>query len=305
MSTWRDIWRYGVIANRFYAENEEKGEAAFQILKEVYDKTNTQYRKDGMIRYIMAEAYELKYHQTNNYEYRDMALANYEEAAKLFPVDHWKKVAKGSYDRVNKNIALEDFFCIKEEKLSVKVNGKYKSFYVHTTDFDRFLWYGFEKVYRFVHLNDFARYVCLSALSRGSSEWPLSLVDFRTVLELEIKQCFPGIIDEEFYSEKNRYSLYKIIEKLYELKKINFGECQAFHNIRLAGNIAAHNLYADESYKKLNVAKFIEILGFFDVYRANNTVQPKEKIEYPLCQLTLEEYKEKLYEENELLESKL
>ena len=71
MSTWRDIWRYGVIANRFYSENEEKGETAFAKLKEVYDKPEKE-EFDGMIRYIMAESYELKYHQTNNYEYQDL-----------------------------------------------------------------------------------------------------------------------------------------------------------------------------------------------------------------------------------------
>lgn len=38
MSIWRDIWRYGVIANRFYAEDKEKGEEAFKKLIEVYDK---------------------------------------------------------------------------------------------------------------------------------------------------------------------------------------------------------------------------------------------------------------------------
>ena len=30
MSTWRDIWRYGVIANRLYAEDSSKGLQAFK-----------------------------------------------------------------------------------------------------------------------------------------------------------------------------------------------------------------------------------------------------------------------------------
>ena len=51
MSTWRDIWRYGVIANRFYSENEEKGLKAFRKLNEVFGT-------DGMVHYIYAEALE-------------------------------------------------------------------------------------------------------------------------------------------------------------------------------------------------------------------------------------------------------
>ena len=151
-----------------------------------------------------------------------------------------------------------------------------------------FLWYAFQKVYSYTYLNDFARYVSLSALSRGSSEWPLSLVDFRTVLELEIKQCFPEILD--CFDDENRYSLFKTIEKLEELGIIDSQIRKAFDNIRIAGNIAAHNLYADKSYKLKNVNSFIKVLEFFNDYRKEHLGSNKAEFIYPLCQLTLEQF---------------
>ena len=288
MSTWRDIWRYGVIANRFYAENEEKGEKAFCKLKEVYDQPEKDGKdeRDGMIRYIMAEAYELKYHQTNNYEYQDKALDNYEEAAKLFPVDHWKKVANDSFNRLNNNIRLQEFYKIRiERKPKIEITANFKDL----------LWYGFQKVYTFTHLNDFARYICLSALSRGDSEWPLSLVDFRTVLELEIKQCFPDVVYS--FDGNKKYSLSKTIEKLENLKHIDKDKRAAFDNIRQAGNIAAHELYPYENFNKLNIVRFIDVLEYFNDFRRKANDTKKTEIPYPLCQITLEVFYEKLNEE--------
>ena len=291
MSTWRDIWRYGVIANRFYSENEEKGETAFAKLKEVYDKPEKE-EFDGMIRYIMAESYELKYHQTNNYEYQDKALDNYEEAAKLFPVKHWKKVANDSFNRLNEDIKLQDFYKIRiERKPKIKITANFKDL----------LWYGFQKVYTFTHLNDFARYVCLSAFSRGDSEWPLSLVDFRTVLELEIKQCFPEIVGtynvlNEYALNKN-YSLATTIDKLEKQGHIDKDKRAAFDNIRQAGNIAAHELYPNEDFNKLNIIRFIDVREFFNNYRRKTNGSVKKEIPYPLCQINLQKYCEELDKE--------
>jgi hypothetical protein len=282
MSTWRDIWRYGVIANRFYSENEEKGEKAFAKLMEVYDKP----KKDGMIRYIMAEAYELQYQKTNQLEYKDKALKYYKKAKKLFPVKHWKEVAQTSYERICSNKTVEGFFNYKYEKY-IDPKDNLEKINIEP-DFNKFLWYAFQKVYSYTYLNDFARYVCLSALSRGSSEWPLSLVDFRTVLELEIKQCFPEIID--CFDDDNRYSLFKTIEKLEALGKIDSQKRKAFDNIRIAGNIAAHNLYADKKYKIENVNSFIDVLEFFNNYRKNNKHIKKADFAYPLCQLSIEQF---------------
>ncbi|MCR5613242.1 DUF4145 domain-containing protein [Treponema sp.] len=254
MSTWRDIWRYGVIANRFYAENEEKGLKAFRKLHEVYGT-------DGMIHYIYAEALERR-------NLREPALEEYKKAKELFPVPHWKSVAEDSIRRLKSNKTTEQYF--------------------NRNNFEQLLWYSFHKVYDYVYLNDFARYVSLSALARGSSEWPLSLVDFRTVLELEIKQCFPEVIKE--FDDANRYTLNKTIEKLEKLGKIDSQKIKAFDNIRIAGNIAAHNLYADESYKLKNVNSFIKVLEFFNDYREDNLNSSEEEFTYPLCQLTLDQF---------------
>lgn len=291
MSTWRDIWRYGVIANRFYSEKEEKGETAFAKLKEVYDKPEKE-EFDGMIRYIMAESYELKYHQTNNYEYQDKALDNYEEAAKHFPVKHWKKVANDSFNRLNEDIRLQDFYKIRiERKPEIKITANFKDL----------LWYGFQKVYTFTHLNDFARYVCLSAFSRGDSEWPLSLVDFRTVLELEIKQCFPEIVGT--YNGLNEYTLNKnnslatTIDKLEKQGHIDKDKRAAFDNIRQAGNIAAHELYPNEDFNKLNIIHFIDVLEYFNNYRRKTNGPVKKEIPYPLCQINLQKFCEELDKE--------
>lgn len=293
MSTWRDIWRYGVIANRLYSEDEKAGKDAFDKLCAIYDKPKKLFKdgRDGMIRYIMAEAYELKYEQFKNIAYKTKAIDKYKQAERLFPVEHWKQVARDSQKRLNTNQSCEDFFNIKFEEKQNEFTGKIEQVPTKDTKFEDQLWYGFQKVYGFVHLNDFARYVCLSALSRGSSEWPLSLVDFRTVLELEIKQCFPGIIKTFNDKDKeNRYSLFKTIQKLKEEDLIDDTTEAAFNNIRIAGNISAHNLYADENYKKINVARFIEVLDYFNNFRGSNNINTREKFDAPLCQLTKDEF---------------
>ena len=151
------------------------------------------------------------------------------------------------------------------------------------------LWESFHEVFSLVYLNDFARYVSLSALARGSSEWPLSLVNFRTVLELEIKQCFPEVIEE--FNGANRYSLQVAIDRLYETNKIDEYRKKAFHDIRMAGNIAAHELYADTEFKYQNLNNFITVLRFFNTYRYNHLNKKSNKpIPYPLCQLNLQDF---------------
>ena len=251
MSTWRDIWRYGVIANRLYAEDSNKGIKAFRKLSAVYPN-------DGMIHFIYAESLERS-------GLLKPAGIEYKKAEELFPVPHWKDVAKNSIKRINKKIINYD------------------------SDFEKKLWESFHEVFSLVYLNDFARYVSLSALARGSSEWPLSLVDFRTVLELEIKQCFPEVIDE--FNDENRYSLRVAIERLYETNKIDEYRKKAFHDIRMAGNIAAHKLYPYTKFKYQNLNNFITVLRFLNEYRYNHLNKKSKKlIPYPLCQLSLPDF---------------
>lgn len=161
-------------------------------------------------------------------------------------------------------------------------------------DLRELLWNAFNKVYDYTYLNDFARYVCLSALSRGSSEWPLSLVDFRTVLELEIKQCFSEEIND--LRDADNYSLCRIIEEL-DRKGIIDDYRMSFDSIRIAGNIAAHKLYASDDYKLRNINDFIAILEFFNNYCKNHPDKINNPSEYPLRQLDIKEFCERLDEE--------
>lgn len=298
MSIWRDIWRYGVIANRFYAEDKEKGEEAFKKLIEVYDRPEKDgiNRQDGMIRFIQAEAYEYQFNKTKNTSYKDNALKLYKDAEFLFPVAHWKKIAKEAYQRIAIGDSPESFFNIRAISLSEDKNSQ-----KNEDQFNKLLWYGFQKTYDFVYLNDFARYVCLSALSRGSSEWPLSLVDFRTVLELEIKQCFPSVVNK---FDENQYSLSKTIQKLVDYNLINSKTKDSFDNIRKAGNIAAHELYPDDRYKKENVFQFIKVLDFFNSYRQEHMSKEIQERQYPLCQITLDDFFNLLNKEKESLTKK-
>lgn len=249
-----------------------------------------------MIRFIQAEAYEYQFNKTKNTSYKDNALKLYKDAEFLFPVDHWKKIAKEAYQRIAIGDSPESFFNIRAISLSEDKNSQ-----KNEDQFNKLLWYGFQKTYDFVYLNDFARYVCLSALSRGSSEWPLSLVDFRTVLELEIKQCFPSVVNK---FDENQYSLSKTIQKLVDYNLINSKTKDSFDNIRKAGNIAAHELYPDDRYKKENVFQFIKVLDFFNSYRQEHMSKEIQERQYPLCQITLDDFFNLLDKEKESLKKK-
>lgn len=264
MSTWRDIWRFGVIANRLYAEDEKKGLKAFKKLHEVFDAGKE--IPDGMIHYIYGHALESR-------GLKEPAIIEYKRAEELFPVPHWKEVARETYDRVSQNKTPDEYF--------------------DKSEFKQYLWCAFNKVYNYTYLNDFARYVCLSALARGSSEWPLSLVDFRTVLELEIKQCFYDEITFYFESEEN-YSLKNIIDSLLFMRKIPNEISQAFHTIRKGGNFAAHELYGDPKYRIQNLSAFIKSLEFFNNYVKDNPDKIKPNYRYPLNQLNLAGFVSKL-----------
>ena len=88
MSAWRQIWAEAVLANREFALNRAKGEMAFKQLLEAYPD-------DGMVYYERGEAYEyLK-------EF-DLAESAYIAAEKLFPVPHWKAVAREGINRIQR-----------------------------------------------------------------------------------------------------------------------------------------------------------------------------------------------------------
>lgn len=204
MSEWRDIWKKSLIANSQMFFNEEEG------LKK-FDELIAKYGEDGMIYYAKAEAFELKGN-------KEKALENYEKAKKLFSVDHWKAVAEKSYSRVQNNKSAEETY--------------------NQNNFFDYLWFVFQKIYEFVYLGDFVRYVCLSAVSRASSEWPLSLIDFRTVLELIVNNLL-----ESYQNDYEKNDLYQSIEDLKQKDIISNSEIiKTMHWIRRNGNKATHDI---------------------------------------------------------------
>lgn len=252
MSTWRDIWKKSIKANRLYSLDENEGNEYLATLSRKYENE----KKDGMIQYAYAEALEYR-NQKNE------AIKKYKEAKELFPVEHWKNVAQHTIDRLTVNKTAEEFF----EK----------------NNFHELLWYTFQKVYEYVYLDDFVRYVCLSAISRADSEWPLSLVDFRSVLELQIKATFSDFV-QKYIDEKN-YSLENIIKELKASKLINGEQTYAMHQIRISGNAATHEMkrFDDEdennywkSFNKDdsdNLNYLLTILEFFNNYNRENNIK--------------------------------
>lgn len=233
MSEWRDIWKESIIANRKMSLNIEEGIIAFSYLFR-------EYGEDGMLHYAMAEAYEYNKDSKN-------ALSHYQKAKELFPVEHWKSVADSTIKRIKTHKSAEQFF--------------------DSDNFEELLWQGFQKTYEFIYLDDFVRYVSLSAFSRATSEWPLSLVDFRTVLELQIKMVFPEIIENLCEKRNKDSTLKEIIIELNNHDYIDKYIANQMHTIRKAGNLAAHESETFEDTKIINVQNFIEILSFFNEIR--------------------------------------
>ncbi len=252
MSTWRDIWKKSIKANRLYSLDENEGNEYLATLSRKYENE----KKDGMIHYAIAEAYEFR-HEKNK------ALAEYKLAKDLFPVEHWKNVAQQTIDRLIANKNADEFF--------------------DKNIFHELLWYTFQKVYEYVYLDDFVRYVCLSAISRADSEWPLSLVDFRSVLELQIKATFPKHVKS--FIDKKDFSLEKIINQLQKEKLISSQLASAMHKIRISGNAATHwmksfddedennywNTFNKDDSENLN--HLLKILEFFNNYNRENNIK--------------------------------
>lgn len=230
MSVWRDIWRQCITANRIMAEDEEDGLIAFHRLFQTYGD-------DGMIHYAKGEAWEYR-------QDKEQALAEYGKAQELFPAPHWKQAVADTIRRVQTGKRAEAFF--------------------DRDDFEEFLWLAFQNVYEYVCLDDFSRYVALSALSRASSEWSLALVDFRTVLELELKRAFPEIV--EFVKQQSQdYSLFKILKALENQYEVPKHILKVMHRIRIAGNIAAHDVEnAPETEKCEDIQAFLDVLSYFN-----------------------------------------
>ncbi len=243
MSEWRDIWKESIVANRKMSLSLEEGIEDFSYLFR-------EYGDDGMLHFAMAEAYEFHNDLQN-------AVKHYQKAKELFPVEHWKAVADSTIQRIQSHKSAEQFY--------------------DPDIFEELLWQGFQKTYEFVYLDDFVRYVSLSAFSRASSEWPLSLVDFRTVLELQIKSDFPEIIEQIKEKRNKDFSLKEMIIELYNHNYIDKTTADLMHEIRKAGNLAAHDSETIEKDKIPNVYNFLEILKFFNELRKKQKILIYEK----------------------------
>lgn len=131
----------------------------------------------------------------------------------------------------------------------------------------------------------------MSTISRADSEWPLSLVDFRSVLELQIKETFKDLVQK--YIDKKNYSLANIAREL-EANKMITGDMAfamhgdmafAMHQIRISGNAATHQLktfdYDDNNYcwddfnedDSENLNYLLKILKFFNTYNKEHNIQ--------------------------------
>ena len=229
MSLWRDIWRHCITANRIMAEDEEKGLIAFQCLFQTYGD-------DGMLHYAKGEAWEYRRNKAK-------ALEEYSKAQELFPAPQWKQTAADTIRRVQAGKRAEAFF--------------------DHDDFEKLLWLAFQKVYEFVHLGDFMRYISLSALSRASSEWSLALVDFRTVLELGLKYMFPKIV-EIAKQQPHGYTLCGVLKELQNQREVPRCILDAMHQIRKAGNIAAHD--AEHAPRKRKVRERTGVFGRASIF---------------------------------------
>lgn len=232
MSDWRDIWKEAIRVNSSVAKSGDVSE---------YDRLYEEYGDDGMIHFTAAATYELLGKQSE-------ARAEYEKARDRFPAPHWKNAAERNMQRLKKRQSPEQFF--------------------DQDDFEELLWYGFQKMYEFVNLDPFNRYVALSALARGSSEWSLALVDFRTVMELEIKHHYPEIIEHTCKKD----SLLATLKELQKQTDIPKDIIDTLHAIRKAGNIAAHDARFIEVEKIANAKNFIKAMAYFNNLEPNKYI---------------------------------
>lgn len=243
MSIWREIWKENLRANREMAFGLEKGKLTFENLL-------AKYQGDGMLYYALAEAYELK-------GLKKEALAAYQKAEENFPVEHWKLVAKDTIRRLSNDIPPERYYS--------------------KSNFHSFVWLIFQKIYEFVHIDDFVRYVCLSALARASSEWPLTLIDFRTVLELQVdalletKNAGYDFENTDLYSRINALSYYAIVKDDYIIKSM--------HWIRKNGNAATHDVKSINKIEELspseNRQECLKLQSFYEVMQYLNDFNKK------------------------------
>ena len=224
MSIWRDIWKEAVSANQKMVLEEDSSAKAFSLLLE-------KYPNDGMVFYEMGEAYETM----GDY---DKATENYKKARELFPVPHWKNVAKFAMDRIEASPLHFD-------------SVGYDKFYT-------LQWNAFHTMHTFAHLLDECRYLGISALSRIDSEAGSEIVHFRTAMEIEIRALFPDLIPNP-----NDLCLGKILSKL-KIAGVDWEVICDMDNVRLKGNDSVQENTYDEKYLSSTINSFIAVMEYFD-----------------------------------------
>lgn len=120
-------------------------------------------------------------------------------------------------------------------------------------------WNAFLEVHKFINITDENRYLAISALARIDSETTVSLVNFRTVMEKELKNHFPEVVRK--YGKD--FCLSKALSDL-KIENIDWKVLNDMDNVREEGNLAAHENEYRREYLKRTINSFIRVLEFFN-----------------------------------------
>lgn len=225
MSEWREIWKKAIIASKHMILKTDLTASNFESLL-------SEYKNDGMLYFEKGLSFEILGVYSES-------LLSYEKAKDFFPVPHWKKVANFSIDRVKGY--SPDY-----------ISQSWDNFY-------SLQWNAFLEVHKFINLTDENRYLSLSALARIDSEPTIALVNFRTVMEKELKNHFPEFIIK--YGKD--FCLAKGLAEL-KIEDIDWKILHDMDNIREEGNLAAHENEYRKEYLKRTIKSFIRMLEFFN-----------------------------------------
>lgn len=225
MSVWREIWKEAVEVNKLMILKRDFAALDFKLLL-------SKYGDDGMIYYEKGEAYEI----LGSY---DEALLNFEKAKELFPVPHWKKVSEFSIERVK----------------SYSYGYVAKSY----DDFYSLQWNSFHDIHKFLNIMDENRYLGISALTRIDSEPVGALINFRTIMEKELKAHFQDVVQ----SLETNFCLSKALSRL-KIEKVDWKVLNDMDNLRKEGNYAVHENEYHKEYLKRTIHSFVRVMKYFD-----------------------------------------
>lgn len=223
MSKYRNIWRESINANKKMSRNLEKG-----LL--VFDKLLKKDDSDGMIFYSRGESYE-------KHKMYDNALHDYQKAIDLFPLPHWKTIARIAYHRVAKITKIEtkkptEFSEVNDEQCKL----------IHN-------------IYDFTNIPTFARMLALSAVHRIDSEHDSAFIDFRTCIELFVKELFEDGTD---------IALRDMLDEIAKNENISSSVIDSMHKLKQRGNKSTHSSPTEITDKEVKyyLSIFHEVLKY-------------------------------------------